>query len=445
MQRFGNRSLYPSHPKFSRGVHLVGLGPCRDCLKRFLEVRERLMKKLITFLSILTTVAILALPAAARNLVAQPDNSIQDPCSQEGKDALYQSFLKNRQTDQAKAFDDAKKYLACPVGQVTEAQQKIIDYLKMWSTKYEKEMRKVRLPILLYNEKKYVEAYALGKEILAEEPDNLNVLVHLGTNGYLVAPLKNASLTGEAVGHARKALQMLEGGQNLEKWDPLPSRDVALAYLNYTIGSLTLEADPTGALKYLLKSAQYETPLKKSAYTYAYIAGAYETGAYAKQSDHYNAVYKDKDETPESKLALANIHQLVDRMIDAYARAVALAGTDSNLTAAKAVWQENLTNLYKYRNNKSDAGLAELIAGILAKPLPPEPTPLTSLPASAPAPAATPAGNNGAGNGASSSATATPAGTAGAKPATSTAPATTTPAAGTKPASSKPDRPRQKR
>jgi hypothetical protein len=141
------------------------------------------MKKLITFLSILTTVAILALPVAARNAVARPDNSLQDQCSQEAKDALYQSFLKNRQADQAKAFEDAKKYLACPAGQVTEAQQKIIDYLKKWSTTYEKEVRKVQLPILLYNDQKYPEAYALGKQILADEPDNLYVLVHLGASG----------------------------------------------------------------------------------------------------------------------------------------------------------------------------------------------------------------------------------------------------------------------
>src|SRR6185503_16481675 len=350
------------------------------------------MKKLITFLSILTTVAILALPVAARNAVAQPDNSLQDPCSPEGKDALYQSFLKNRQTDQAKANDDAKKYLACPAGQVTEAQQKIIDYLKKWSTTYEKEVRKIQLPILLYNDQKYPEAYALGKQILADEPDNLYVLVHLGASGYLVAPLKNPGLTGEAVGYARKALQLLEAGQTLEKWEPLQNRDVALAYLNYTIGSLTLEQDPAAALKNLIKAAQYETPLKKSPYTYAYIAGAYETGAYAKQSEEYKRMYSGKDETPESKLALANINQIVDRMI-------------------------------------------ELVAGILTKPLPPEPTPLTVLPASTPA--ATPATNNATGTNGTATA---PAGTT---TTTTTNPATTTtPATGTKPAPAKPDKPR---
>lgn len=385
------------------------------------------MKKLITFFSICTTVAILALPAAARNSIAQPDIAAQQECTPEAKDALYQSFLKNRQPDQAKAYEDAKKYLACPAaGEVTEAQQKIIDYLKKWSTAYEKIDREVRFRKLLYNENKYPEAYALGKEILTETPDNLKVLVDLGASGYLVAPLKNASLTAEAVAHAKKALQLLESGQTLQDWQPLAGKEVAIAYMNYTIGSLTVETDPSNALKYLMKAAQFETPLKKSPYTYAYIAGAYETGPYAKQSDAYKQVYQGKDETPESKLALANINQIIDRMIDAYARAVALAGTDAKFAAAKTGWSESLTTWYKYRNGDKTDGMEQLVAGILQKPLPPEPTPLTSLP--------TPA--------------ATPAATAGA-PGTNGAAAPTQPAAtpasnpGTKPAATKPDRPRQ--
>src|ERR1043165_3796003 len=128
------------------------------------------MKKLITFLGICTTVAILALPVAARTLIAQPDNAFQDACAQEAKDALYQSFRTNLKADQAKAYDDAKKYLACPAsGEVTEAQQKIIDYLKNFVSKYEDATKKITFRDLLYNKQKYAEAYALGKEILAAE------------------------------------------------------------------------------------------------------------------------------------------------------------------------------------------------------------------------------------------------------------------------------------
>ena len=379
------------------------------------------MKKLITFLSICTTVAILALPVAARTTIAQPDNSIQDPCSTEGKEALYKSFLANRTDKQDKAYEDAKKYLACPAdAQVTEAQQKIIDYLKKFVAKYDDVMKKVTYRTKIYNEQKYAEGYALGKEILTAEPENLKVLVDLGANGYLVVPLKNPALTAEALTYATKALQMIESGKMVDDWQPLASKDVAVAYLNYTIGTISLEKDPAGALKNLIKAAQFETPLKKSPYTYAYIAGAYETGPYLKQSEEYNLKHKGKDETPESKLALANINQIVDRMIDAYARAVALAGTDPKFTAAKDGWNKSLTDWYKFRNNDKTDGMDQLVAGILSKPLPPEPTPLTSLPATTPA--ATPAtGTPQSGNG-----TASTSAPAGAKP-------TATPKPGDKP------------
>jgi hypothetical protein len=397
------------------------------------------MKKLITLLSICTTVAMLALPVAARNLIAHADDiAVQDPCSPEGKDALYQSFLKNRKDDQAKAYDDAKKYLACPAGEVTEAQQKIIDYLKKWSKAYEDGSKKIRFIQLLYNDKKYPEAYALGKEILAAEPDNLNVLVHLGANGYLVA--NNPSLTADALDYAKKGLQQLESGKTLEDWKPLTGRDVAVAYLNFTIGVLTVEKDPSNALKNLIKAAQFETPLKKSPFTYAYIAGAYETGPYAKQSEEYKRLYGGKDETPESKLALANINQIVDRMIDGYARAVALAGSDAAYATQKTAWNESLTTWYKFRNNGTDTGMSEFVAGILSKPLPPEPTPLTSLPPQS-TPAATPANNSGTpqtnGNGTTPAST-----TSGTTPGGTTANKTATPATGTKPGTTKPDRPR---
>lgn len=404
------------------------------------------MKKIMTFLTVGATVATLALPIAARTLIAESDNSVavQDQCSPENKEALYAAFLKDRPNDQPKAYESAKKYLACPATEVTEGQQKIIDYLKKWSTAYEEGMRKIRFTQLLYNEMKYPEAYALGREILAAEPENLKVMVDLGANGYLVAPLNNASLTADSLEHARKALQLLEAGKTVDDWRPLTSKDVAVAYLNYTIGSLTLEKDPTTALKHLIKAAQFETPLKKSPWTYAYIAGAYETGPYAKQSADYK-VFSGKDETPESKLALANINQLIDRMIDGYARAVALAGADPKFQAQKAIWNESLTSWYKFRNNDSVAGMNEMVAGILSKPLPPEPTPLTSLPASAPA--ATPIGTSGSTSVNGTASTTTP-GSAALAPSgtkTSTPAATASKPVGAKPGGTAPNRPRNRR
>jgi len=400
------------------------------------------MKKLITFLSIFTTVAILALPVAARNSIAQPDNAFQDACSQEAKDALYASIRGNLKDNQAKAYEDAKKYLACPPGaEVSEAQQKIIDYLKNFVGKYEAATKKTQYRVLIYKEKKYAEGYAMGKEILAAEPDNLQVLVDLGASAYLLPPLKNDQLTAEGLGYAQKALQMLEQGKTLEDWNPLASKDEAVAYLNYSIGALTLEKSPAAALKNLIKAAQFETILKKSPYTYAYIAGAYETGPYAQMSEEYKRLYQGKDETPESKLMLANINQIVDRMIDAYARAVALAAADPNFAKPKVGWNDSLVQWYKYRNGDKTEGMDQLVAGVLSKPLPPEPTPLTSLPPTTPA-VGSPVGNSGNGNGNAAAPTTTPATTpAGTKPAATPA---STPAGAKPTGTPKPDKPRNR-
>jgi hypothetical protein len=98
-------------------------------------------------------------------------------------------------------------------------------------------------------------------------------------------------------------------------------------------------------------------------------------------------------------------------MIDAYARAVALAGTDPQYKDIKARALEGVTGWYKFRNEQKTAGLDELIANVLSKPLPPEPTPITTLPT----PAATPA--SGSGTSAAGSATSSPVKTPGpAKP-----------------------------
>jgi hypothetical protein len=384
------------------------------------------MKKITMFLMIGATLALLALPVAA-----------QDECTPEKKTAMYTEFGKIYKTDQPKAAELAKKYLACPApAEITPDEQKIIDYLKKWSTAYEEGSKKNNFFVYLYGDGKttkpdYPKAYALGKELVAKEPENVKVIVHLGANGYLIA--NNPQLAAEALDYARKALQAIDSGKNIEDWQPLAGKEAAVAYLNFTVGALTLEKDPTNALKNLLKAAQFETPLKKSPFTYAYIAGAYETGAYAKQSDEYKLKYLDKPETPESKLALANINQIVDRMIDGYARAVALAGNDPQFAKQKPDWQERLTSWYKYMHNKSDAGMTEFVASVLSKPLPPEPTPLTSLPESTPA--STPIGTST--NGTPANGTTAPT----TKPATTPASATTKPAAGSKPGTT-PDRPR---
>jgi len=250
------------------------------------------------FLTMGATVALLALPVAAQTQPAPAAApAAQDGCAQETRDALYKTFTDNRTADQKKAYDAAKKYLGCPVATPTESQTKIIEYLTRWVGLYEKGSRKNRFNDELYNKKNYVEAFKVGGEILKDEPDNTKIMVDLGANGYLVGPLNNPSLAAEAVEYAKKALAALESGKTVEDWTPLQNKDVAVAYLNYTIGSLTVDKDPANALKYLIKSAQFETPLKKSAFTYALIHLSiylvFDQLCYSLETCEFRAIWED--------------------------------------------------------------------------------------------------------------------------------------------------------
>jgi hypothetical protein len=89
------------------------------------------------FLSVCATVTLLALPASANRIELQPDQP-QEPCNLENRTALYKAFLADYKGDTAKAYEAAKKYVACPVDQTDEAEVGRVKYLKNWIAKYEK-------------------------------------------------------------------------------------------------------------------------------------------------------------------------------------------------------------------------------------------------------------------------------------------------------------------
>jgi hypothetical protein len=163
-------------------------------------------------------------------------------------------------------------------------------------------------------------------------------------------------------------------------------------HLEVGLGSLSLKKSSTEAIPYFIKAVSYNANVKASPQTYVYLAEAYEQGPYEKLSAAYTSKFAGEDETDESLLALENIYQIVDRIIDAYARAVTLAGVEPSKIAPRTGWRirhsptgptdwiDDLTVLYKFRHEGSDAGLKELISTILSQPLPVEPAPITSLP-----------------------------------------------------------------
>ena len=281
---------------------------------------------------------------------------------------IYKKFYDNRNTNTAAAYAAARDYLQ----RYTKDKDQYVDYLQKWVTAYERDDRKKMLPGLI-SDKNWAEAYKVGAKILTDEPNNLRTQIDLGYAGYLAASTKNETYNADAINYSRKAIAAIEGGQSPSEWAPFKGKDDTLAYLYYALGYLTLKTSPEQSLDSLIKAAQFDSDIKKTASTYYFIAVAYETGPYKTQAAAYQTAYGGKEETPASKAALDKLSVLIDRMIDAYARAIATAGTDPKTEQSRKDWMTQLTNYYKFRHAGSDAGLTEYVAGVLKGPLPAKP------------------------------------------------------------------------
>jgi hypothetical protein len=320
---------------------------------------KRFVKNLV--LSGLLATSVLAIGASYRVVVAQETD---DPVKIE----IYKRFYDNREANKGAAYKAAQDYLA----KYVKDKDQYTDFLQKWIKAYEQDERKRKLPGLI-NEKNFSEAYSTGAQILSTEPNYLRAQIDLGYAGYLAASNKDESHNVEALNYARKSIQAIEEGKAPNDWAPFKGKDDTLAYLNYAVGFLTLKTAPEQSIDSLIKAAQYESEIRRTPSTYYFLAVAYESGPYKTLSSAYQTKFANQPETAESKAALEKINVIMDRIIDAYARAINVAGTDPKTEQSRKEWLAAASNYYKFRHGGSDAGLTEMIASAMQKPLPPKP------------------------------------------------------------------------
>jgi tetratricopeptide (TPR) repeat protein len=304
--------------------------------------------------------------SASTRLEAQPRTGVQET-EDEFKVTTYKRFVENREPNPAAAYQAAKDYMA----RYNKEDDQYTRYLKQWMSAFEKDERQDTLLRSIYGEKNYAAGYGLAKQVLTDDPDDVKALIALGYGGYLATTIaKNETFNADSVRYAQKALQLLDSGKNPDVWEPFKSREDAIASLNYAIGFIDLKPRPEEAIGRFVKVISIDSDLRKTPSTYYLLAVAYEQGPYKRLSADYTKRFANQPETPESKAAIETLNKVMDRIIDAYARAVALAGNDPQHQASKAEWTKRITDLYKFRHEQSDAGLSQFIAGVLATPLP---------------------------------------------------------------------------
>src|SRR5260370_34124809 len=253
------------------------------------------MRRTIKLVTLAAMLAVFAAPAWAQ----------AKECNDENKAAWYQKFLdsfRGEADKQKVAYDAAKTYRDSCQADPNDAQRA---YMEKFIAAYDKLHQNAdtgkQFEDAVKNAK-YAEQMRLGKLVLATDPDNVKGYIILGVVG-----LNEPSLLSNSAQYATKAIERIEGGK---PFAPLfdGSRDKALAQLNYAMAKSTVKNDPTAAIPYFVKALKPASDLKKDPQVYAQLAGAYGAGPVTKLANDYK-IFVVKDETPESKLALANLNQ----------------------------------------------------------------------------------------------------------------------------------------
>ena len=283
------------------------------------------------------------------------------------KDQLFAQF-----TEYKRSLNPEEHRLAYPAAK---------DYLRKFGGEDDSNAKEVRKFVIeyeravangdvftAYNAKNYAKAFELGRPHLKADPNDFFVLSALTEAGYENALAGNATFNEETIGYARAAIKLLEGGK-VTRADPFKSMDIARGFLNSALGWFVKDQAPVEAAAAFLKALQSDALYRNDPAIYHRMGVAIIKGEFTQLSAEYNEKFGAKQGSAEQRAMLDRVLKTAERAIDAYARAVALS-TKPEQQEAKTKILAQLTGLYKNFHNNSDAGLDELIATVLTKPLP---------------------------------------------------------------------------
>lgn len=234
---------------------------------------------------------------------------------------------------------------------------------------------------------KWDDSYTFGKQILALDPENLDIMITMGSIG-LDETAKNPRVTkynNDTLNYAKSSLQKIaEGKASLKNWGVLQfaykGKENAVGWLNYTIGYITYfdKGDKKGALPFLYKAAYNGVDTKKLPQIYGILGDFYfdevkrlgEEIRVKTLAANGAAAEAKPALIAETKVLIAQLKGYAERALDAYGRAKSLVPvSDKRQDAYRAGLSGQIDTIYNLRFDKPD-GLNEFVAAQIAKPLP---------------------------------------------------------------------------
>jgi tetratricopeptide (TPR) repeat protein len=320
------------------------------------------MKRLLLIAALVFAPAMLASLATAQTAGAQP--AAQDPKAEEA--AAYKAWYDaNGAKDFAKAMELAKAYVEkYPGGQN-------VAYLK------EKWIPSTRTTLFnqAIGQKNMNDMIRIGREVLADNPDNLDYLiamsVQLRTNELFATP-PNFALGKDAAEFTERAMKLIDSGKTPT---PNPSspfdKNKTIAFFEQTLAVID---DHNKNIDKALERYQRAGSLDPMSPLYFFHVGRLNQEKYLAAAKKYQDLPEaDRDASPPSaevKAALDDVNKYADGVINGWLRYLGLTADKPTTGDTRSKVESVVTELYKFRNNNTIEGLAKLVEQNKTSPTP---------------------------------------------------------------------------
>lgn len=271
----------------------------------------------------------------------------------------YQAwFMASSAKDVAKATQAAQDYLKqFPKGQYA-------DYLKKWLAGEKGKALNAAIAA-----KKTGEVVAIGKELLAQDADNLNILYtvafQIRRNELLASPAVYTH-AADARDFATRSIKLIEAGQKLAGVDPAKwKKGDALGWLYQMLAMVEAhQGKLDAALAAYAKSSALDPDNLALNVQNAYNCGGLRKDRYDAAVKEFQALPKPEggEPSPQMKAALDKANAEADAAIECWSRFVGLARANNLTPGARQQVEPVLASLWGYRHADDKDGLEALIA-----------------------------------------------------------------------------------
>lgn len=342
-------------------------------------------------------------------------NFAQDVCTEvEAQQAVYKQITDNYAgtNDQKKIAISAGKQYVSKYGACADSKA-IVEYINKSILPMEDTIKKdedIKVTQARYSRfdtslkgKKLADIIVVGKEIVAQEPDFLDVFIVLAGANYdqVIANPTVASYGDDTINYSKSVIEKIEANKTSRtgeygvlqyrlKNDLYPDgKSNALGSMNYNIGYiLHRQGKVKESLPYFYKSMQYNSFSKKDPDVYRRIGAWYLEEAIRLDAQRAAILKGAGNKDTEESLSLLGMQKgYADRAIDGYARAYKLAKANAkpeNKGYTDALYTK-LKELYAFRYDGKTDGIDAFVATVSSKPMPDPSTEVAPVKETAPA------------------------------------------------------------